>query len=282
MNFITFKTLGRTLLLAAALAVGSVCWLGCGGDDNPSGGNNNSVNTTHTHTWGDWVVTTEPTCDKEGVKTRICTQDASHKETQSIPKLTGAACNGGGNNTVANNNCGKNGTADSCKTVVIGEQTWMVENLNRETPDSWCYYNSADSCNKYGRLYTWAAAKTACPNGWHLPTRDEWGTLAKAAGGTGTYGDGGTAGTKLKSTSGWYDNGNGTDSLGFSALPGGARSFDGYFSRIGDGGLWWTATEYGIGINAYYRYMSYEQECVRENFDAKKENAFLVRCLEDD
>jgi len=206
--------------------------------------------------------------------------------------LTGAACE---------NNCGTDGTPGSCKTVVIGTQTWMAENLNRTTANSWCYENSAESCKKYGRLYTWAAAKTACPSRWHLPTREEWITLAYAAGATdGSYylSDGGTAGTKLKSTIGWSDNGNGTDDFGFSALPGGTRySSNPSFSGAGDQGNWWTATTVTgtagtcyIGNNqvkqcyAYYRYMSYEDEAVKENtYDKELGNGtgMSVRCIKD-
>ena len=110
------------------------------------------------------------------------------------------------------------------KTVKIGDQVWMAENLNYDyntgSVKSTCYQNSADSCFKYGKLYTWEAAKTACPKGWHLPTKDEWRALIIYAG------DSIDAKTKLKSTSGWENTaanayGNGTDDFGFSLLPGG-------------------------------------------------------------
>jgi uncharacterized protein (TIGR02145 family) len=97
----------------------------------------------------------------------------------------------------------------------------MAENLNIKTDGSWCYDNDESNCDKYGRLYNWNAAKTACPAGWHLPSREEWGNLAKAAGGTGEYGTGGKAGKKLKAKSGWDNKGNGTDDYGFSVLLGG-------------------------------------------------------------
>jgi uncharacterized protein (TIGR02145 family) len=153
----------------------------------------------------------------------------------------GTNSNGGG--VSWNNTCGKDGTDGSCRKVVVGGQTWMAENLNVTTADSWCYENSADSCKKYGRLYTWAATKTACPNGWHLPSRDEWDQLAITAGGTGTYGHEDRAGTKLKSTSGWasYNGRNGgTDDYGFSALPGGLRYSDGRFGSAVGAGNWWS------------------------------------------
>jgi uncharacterized protein (TIGR02145 family) len=199
------------------------------------------------------------------------------------------AKNNGGNNTGGN---------DSYESVTIGGKTWMKKNLNIETADSWCYgeggqvYDDNDDkyktlssseiqayCNKYGRLYTWAAAKTACPKGWRLPSRDEWGALAKAAGGTDTYGDGGTAGKALKSTSGWYDNGNGTDDFGLSALPGGYRLPDGSFFTAGYGGLWWTATE-NYSADAYLRGMYYKYDYVYE-YGYDKSYGFSVLCVQD-
>ncbi|MGM9985270.1 MAG: fibrobacter succinogenes major paralogous domain-containing protein, partial [Fibrobacter intestinalis] len=83
------------------------------------------------------------------------------------------------------------------RTVEIGKQVWMAENLNYEMDGSYCYDNEATNCQKYGRLYTWAAAMQACPEGWHLPSEAEWETLITAVGGEDV------AGLKLKSTSGW-------------------------------------------------------------------------------
>jgi len=165
------------------------------------------------------------------------------------------------------------------KTAVIGKKVWMAENLNYVTSSgSWCYENSADSCDKYGRLYNWETAKTVCPAGWHLPTRDEWGNLAIAAGGTGTYGDSGTAGMNLKAARGWYDNGNGTDNLGFSALPGGGFTV-GSFIGAGSIGFWWMAAGLGGGY-AYGRIMYYNDDYAGEFYEYMG-YAFSVRCLLD-
>jgi len=98
------------------------------------------------------------------------------------------------------------------KTVKIGEQVWMAENLNWEGTGCW-YNNSPILGNTFGRLYTWDEALKAVPPGWHLPTDDEWQKLVDFAGG------GRIAGGKLRAKDGW--DGNGTDDFGFSALPGG-------------------------------------------------------------
>ena len=161
------------------------------------------------------------------------------------------------------------------KKIVIGTQTWMAENLNYDVPSNTtdvCYRNSADSCAKYGRLYNWSTAMTACPVGWHLPSDAEWTQLTDYVGGLST------AGTKLKSTSGWYNNGNGTDQYGFSALPAGLGYSDGSFYGAGDEGYWWSATEYGA-YYAYYRYMYYNLENVGRG--SLKTYLFSVRCVQD-
>jgi len=168
------------------------------------------------------------------------------------------------------------------KTVVIGGQKWMAENLNYVVDSSWCYENSVDICNDYGRLYNWTAAMTACPRGWHLPTRDEWGELAKTAGGTGEYGDGGTAGKKLKAKYSWYTDwntqGNGTDDFGFSALKGGSRHYTGVF--YSSFGMWWTATTESGSDYAYLRTMMDSPDTVYEGSNDKS-YGFSVRCVAD-
>jgi uncharacterized protein (TIGR02145 family) len=155
-------------------------------------------------------------------------------------------------------------------TVRIGNQRWMAENLNYATASG----SYSGNGGQYGMYYTWSAAKTACPSGWHLPSRAEWDALVSFAGGSST------AGTKLKSSSGWFDYngnpfGNGTDDFGFSALPGGSRD-----SKAGCDGNWWTATEtYNAG--AYYRNMFCGSDEEYDFGSSNKEYSISVRCVQD-
>ena len=159
------------------------------------------------------------------------------------------------------------------KTVTIGTQTWMAENLNYNTNGSKCYNNDPSYCSKYGRLYNWNTAMKACPAGWHLPTKDEYGKLDDFVGGAKT------AGIFLKATNGWNSNGNGTDTYGFSALPGGSGKADGSFDSVGDGGRWWSSTE-GPSASAYYGRMGYNYEYMF-HFYNNKFLLFSVRCVKD-
>jgi uncharacterized protein (TIGR02145 family) len=178
------------------------------------------------------------------------------------------------------------------KTVKIGNQTWMAENLKYATTSgSWCYtipYDANDgekaNCAKYGRLYDWATAKSACPEGWHLPSKDEWQTLIDYLGGNNV------AGSKLKSISGWNSPNTGaTDSSGFTALPGGFRD-DGNnkFSFKGWLGLWWSATQYdpvNVWACALNEHSTEVELSYYDNhyFDLHfyVNNGFSVRCVKD-
>ncbi|SHM39754.1 major paralogous domain-containing protein [Fibrobacter sp. UWR3] len=75
------------------------------------------------------------------------------------------------------------------KTVKIGNQTWMAENLNFKTQDSYCYEDNESKCSKYGRLYKWQVALKACPAGWHLPSEKEFGVLLDVVGGDSIAGE---------------------------------------------------------------------------------------------
>ncbi len=180
------------------------------------------------------------------------------------------------------------------KTVSIGAQTWMAENLNFKTDSSFCYNNEETDCTKYGRLYTWAAAvgrsesdcgygntcslpsgniQGVCPSGWHLPSKAEWETLFNAVGGRST------AGKVLKSTSGWYNNDDGTDAFSFLALPAGYRGYNGGFYSVGDRAYFWSSTE-ADSIFAYNMSLySITGNAYLGNYNMV--NGFSVRCLKD-
>jgi len=158
------------------------------------------------------------------------------------------------------------------RTVRIGNLTWMAQNLNFVMANSHCYDNDNSNCDKYGRLYTWDAAMETCPVGWRLPTRQDWEDLVREADGRDA------AGSRLKSQTGWSDNGNGTDRFGFSALPGGIR-FGGSFNGVGTIDSWWSATE-GRSGNAWFRYMGSGSSRADE-LSLSKSNGFSVRCVSD-
>jgi len=168
------------------------------------------------------------------------------------------------------------------KIVKIGDQVWMAENLNYNASGSKCYNDNEINCQIWGRLYNWNTIKSACPKGWHLPSDTEWDVLMKninpACSPNATCAK---AGKLLKATSGWNQNGNGTDAFGFSALPGGCGYSGGSFDYVGRNGHWWTASEYN-SYNAYYRRMSYDDENVDYNYyDFHKSYLFSVRCVQD-
>lgn len=166
------------------------------------------------------------------------------------------------------------------KTVQIGDKVWMAENLNYQTGESVCYENKPENCEKYGRLYVWREAVTACPDGWHLPNKQELEDLKTLAGQK--AGDIDKAGTVLKSMTGWKDNdgnsGNGTDGLGFGALPAGS-----YFSSLdrfdieGNYAYFWSSTEDGSDY-AYGLNLNYDDESA-DVFSSNKGSAFSVRCV---
>jgi len=169
-------------------------------------------------------------------------------------------------------------------TVEIDNQTWFSENLNFETTNSSWYDNDPANGDIYGRLYTWDAAMSACPTGWHLPSDDEWKELEIYLGMSQTEADniewrGTNQGKQMKSTSGWQANGNGINSVGFTALPGGYRFNDGSFQRLGERGTFWSSSAVSGG-SAWYRNPSFNQDQVyRNNFNTA--NSYSVRCLKD-
>jgi uncharacterized protein (TIGR02145 family) len=163
------------------------------------------------------------------------------------------------------------------KTVKIGVQTWMAEDL-KYAPGGKCYNNDIDYCKKYGRLYSWETAMKVCPSSWHLPSYDEWAILVDFVDGDKV------AGQKLKAKSGWVEvenRNNGTDDYGFSALPGGLGGSNGIFSDVGRAGIWWSATSEYNSNNAYDLHMLYGNEYAFYNRSSHKNFLYSIRCLKD-
>jgi uncharacterized protein (TIGR02145 family) len=160
---------------------------------------------------------------------------------------------------------------------IIGSQTWMYENLNYETSNSWWYENNSANGDVYGRLYTWEVALDACPDGWHLPSDAEWTVLTDYLGGESV------AGGKMKEagTVHWNSPNTGaTNSSGFTALPGGLSYTSGDFNYLGSIGHWWSATEYSTTTVAWGRYLSAGHGNVYRHFYLKG-FGFSVRCVRD-
>ena len=175
-------------------------------------------------------------------------------------------------------------------TVKIGDQWWMAENLaylplvnvSSDGSDSEPRYyvydyegtsvsdaKATSNYNDYGVHYNWEAAKAACPSEWHLPSDEEFTIL------TDYLGD--DAGKKMKSTSGWYNNGNGDNSSGFNALPGGYRDYGGGFYRLGNFAYFWSSSPHESSI-AWERHLYYNHDGVYRHIYYRR-NGFSVRCI---
>lgn len=189
------------------------------------------------------------------------------------------------------------------KTITIGTQTWMAENLRVTkyrngdpipnvtdntawttlTTGAYCSYNNTankDDIASYGRLYNWYAAsdsRNIAPLGWHVPTDAEWTTLTTYLGGETV------AGGKMKEagTTHWTSpNTSATNESGFTALPSGYRSDgDGSFDYLGSGGLWWSSTADGATY-AWDRYLNYVNPLCNRSYYGKQ-YGFAVRLIKD-
>ncbi|MCL1967665.1 MAG: hypothetical protein FWF67_07250 [Fibromonadales bacterium] len=206
------------------------------------------------------------------------------------------------------------------KTVEIGKQIWMAENLNFDRQgNGWsvCYKEEFPYCEKYGRLYDWATAmdlpykcnnvyskddkdcniksyQGICPCGWHIPTSAEWDTLYRRIDnikGTNSPYSSPTAGKYLKATGVWesYEGkpGIGEDKFCFSALPGGGGfPANENFYYVGYNGFWWSASENpkGGGKHAYNQFMASNSDGAQGGVtygDGVKTNLLSVRCVKD-
>lgn len=188
------------------------------------------------------------------------------------------------------------------KTVIIGTQVWMAENLKTTkyrdgsaipnvidstewanfSTGAYCNYeNNANNSTTYGRLYNWYAvsdSRNIAPTGWHVPTDAEWTELTDYLGGESV------AAGKLKETglTHWLEPNEGaTNATGFTALPAGYRYFNGTFANVGSYGYWWSATEdYNSTNRVYYRYMRFNNSTLDVG-KYVKELGYSVRCVKD-
>ncbi|MCL2282945.1 MAG: fibrobacter succinogenes major paralogous domain-containing protein [Fibromonadales bacterium] len=157
-------------------------------------------------------------------------------------------------------------------TVIIGSQVWMAENLNLKIDGiSACYANLAENCSKYGALYYWVTAMEICPEGWFLPSNDDWEELTRFVGGQLD------AGYNLKAESGWQSDGNGIDKFGFAAVPAGFIDKDGYPYGEGYAADFWSSMEVN-DTTARGRMMIYSENAILRS-DESKMLMLSVRCL---
>lgn len=197
-------------------------------------------------------------------------------------------------------------------TVLIGNQCWLKENLNigemipgddemqnNSIIEKYCYDDNPANCDKYGGLYRWdemmqyvtqEGAKGICPDGWHIPTDEEWKMLEGHV--DSRYPDddsmwhqseifrGYDAGERLKMQNDWYNNGNGTDLFGFSALPGGYGGYIGNFNDLGENGYFWSSTE-NDSNNPWHRRLSYNSSKVARVVSFEGLEGYSVRCVSD-
>lgn len=196
-------------------------------------------------------------------------------------------------------------------TVEINGLCWMAENLNygtmvsyniyqnnNSTHEKYCYNNSSSYCDQLGGLYQWheimdysttEGAQGLCMDGWHIPTDTEWTDMevfleANVANYNPVGWRGSVVGNKLKkagtgSPYNWSYGNNGTNESGFTALPGGLRSYSGGLGSVGTNGLFWTSTQ--SGSNAYHRQMYTTYGSVYRAATYKT-NGLSVRCVKDE
>ena len=177
----------------------------------------------------------------------------------------------------------------SYRTIRIGGQTWMAENLRyskdipvgtvkSSKPHVYCPSGKSENVAQYGYLYNWYAAENACPAGWHLPNNSDWKQLKNAIGGE-------NVGSQLAANAELWNDGAlervpAFGKSGFSVLP--AGSFNGKdYGNFGSFAYFWTSTEYEYySGNAYFRYIYYNYGGVVSNY-SNKSDAFSVRCVKD-
>lgn len=153
------------------------------------------------------------------------------------------------------------------KSVTIGNQTWMAENLNYQAPNSYCYNDDDRNCNAYGRLYTWESATSACPAGWSLPSNSDYEILKTH------LKNNNMSSHDLLSAQGWHNvDRDMKDSLSFGALPSGYRDEDGQYKEVKELGLFWTSYSENDSLADLF-------SVSQPGFYGRKDHALSVRCI---
>ncbi|MEO1515504.1 MAG: FISUMP domain-containing protein [Bacteroidota bacterium] len=156
--------------------------------------------------------------------------------------------------------------------ILADGKKWMAENCNFSVPGSWCYDNKDSNCRSHGRLYNWEAAFSACPSGWHLPTDEEWASMAKTYGGHSQDSDD-------SGQSAYAALAEGGES-GLNCLFSGYRHRDGEFLSMGRFyAYYWTSTEYDELSAWSYALFDTRDQLLR--IVSRKEQGFACRCVED-
>lgn len=161
------------------------------------------------------------------------------------------------------------------KTVCIGDQTWMAQDLKYNIGNSWCYDNKQINCDSIGRIYDWESAFNACPEGWHLPSKSEWDTLIINLGGMNV------AGGKMKTISGWNSpNIGANNSSNFNSKSAGWYNPTNGFNNLGLNTLYWTSSEVD-SKTVYGLMLSNSTEAVYFTQFAEKTSGYSCRCVKD-
>lgn len=157
------------------------------------------------------------------------------------------------------------------RTVKIADRTWLADNLNYKMEGSYCYKDDDSQCDVYGRLYTWAAAKQACPAGFRLANQEDFQSLWTAAG------EDYNAGYLIKSSYGWSGDTNGNDTLKFGAMPAGNRFDDETYGNVYKFAFFWSADAESVE-NAYLWYLTSKSMAFSYTKQSKA-YAASVRCV---
>lgn len=146
------------------------------------------------------------------------------------------------------------------KTIKIGKQEWMAENMNIQNPNSWCYNNDPTMCEEFGSLYSYVGAAHACPAGWHMPASKDWDKLIEEIG-------------KERSAIELREDGN----TGFNALLAGVRYDHGGFNHLNENAYFWSHVS--AGDETAWVYLINRSMLSVSRIHSFSGNGFSVRCI---